>query len=143
MSTLSFDKKLLESTTDKNGVTVLKYTDKDAYFNGTDLPKKQILDVASYNKKYCEEATIFAKDQALDVLKKNKDINTIKVELPWGYKSNGKLTVAVNREKTYPGIKDHPPVTKSTLQVKIKEPAAPGKTFISGLEDELTKALLK
>lgn len=143
MSTLSFDAKLLNSAVDKNGVLVMKYTDKDAYVNGTELTEKQIKEVQAYNSEYCKAVAEFAKTQALEALKKDSKLQTVKVEMPWSTNSYGKATVTVNRKKTYPSMNGSPEVTKSTLQMKLKDPAVPGKTFISGLEDELTKALLK
>lgn len=142
MSTLVFDSKKLESEV-KNGVLVMKYTDKDAYLNGTDIKKATIKEVETYNKEYKEKASEFIAKEALKALEKDKKIDVVKVELPYQSNSYGKLTGTINREKTYPGINGRPDVTKSTFQLKVKEATNPGKSFISKLEEELTRKLVK
>lgn len=142
MSTLVFDSKKLEHKV-KDGVLTLKYSDRDAFVNNSEIKKATFQEVERYKKDYCAAATEFSKEEALKALKKDKSIDTVKVDLPWTPNSYGKVLTTVKRKEHFRGMNGSPDVTKSTVRVKIKDPAVPSKSFISQLEDELTKQLLK
>lgn len=124
-------------------VLTLKYTDKDAFKNGTDIPFKTLKEVANYQSSYLKEATELAASEAKKQLEKDKSLEKVTFEFPYTVSANGGININVDRSKTFPGINGGDPVTKSKITVVTKDPVNKvSKARIRELEADLTKTLL-
>lgn len=128
--------------TEVDGVVTLKYDDAAAFKNGTDIDAATLKAVATYGQQYVKATTTLAANEAQKLMEGNKDVSKVIVQFPYTVSSNGNLDVTVNRSKTYPGMNGAPDVTKSTINVAVKDPYAKIKSTVKDLEKELTAALL-
>jgi hypothetical protein len=130
--------------TEIDGIVTLKYTDEEAFVSTTDVDEATLKKVFNHISDYTEACTTAAANAAKTEMENNPSVNRVIAEFPYTTSKRGGASVTVDRSHTYPGIGDAPDVTKSTIRVAITDPYAKvGKTFIKGLEAELTAALLK
>ena len=142
-----FDKSKLEYGAPTEGVVVGNYTDKDAYYNGTDIPKDTLKKVADYNSNYITAATELATKESKEQMLKDSNVNKVVTTFPFGTKSYGNIAVSVDREKTFTntlGKDSKEPIKKSKVSVVVSDPVyKPSKTLIKEIEADLTEHLLK
>ena len=146
-----FDKSKLEFGKAVEGVVNATYTDKDAYYSGTDIPKETLKKVADYNSSYITKATELATAESKAKMVKDTTINKVVAEFPFGTKAHGNVVVSVDREKTfsnYPAKDDNgnprEPIKKSKVSVVVSDPVyKPSKSLLKEIEADLTEHLLK
>lgn len=139
---IKFDSKLLESSV-KDGVLKLVYTDKDAFMGPCSIPEKQFKEVAAYEKEYLAKASEFMAAEAKKHFLKEKDINAINIELPFGHNSNGHTEGRFKRCYEWKGINGLPDGKKTSFQLKVQHPVhGVSKTTVKEFEKDLTKAIL-
>ena len=125
------------------GVATVTYTDEKVFLDGTDIPNKDVKAVFEYAQEFIEAGTNAASAQAKTIMAKDKTINSVNVVLPYGISKRGEIGVKAKREHTYPGMNGRPDVTKSTINVMIKDPLTKiSKTKVKALETEMTDKLL-
>ena len=88
--------------------------------------------VADFTKAYAESAKA--------TLKKDKSLNAVVVETP--YARGGKISSVITREVSGTNALTGKPYKNSGLAVKIKDSTV-SKSFIAGIKEELTAALVK
>lgn len=137
-----FDSSKLESSV-KDGVLKLVYTDKDAYMESCPIPEKQFKEIAAYDKEYLAKASEFMAAEAKKYFLEQKDVNDIRIELPFGHNSNGHTEGRFKRSYEWKGINGLPDGKKTSFQLKVQHPVhGVSKSTIKDLEKELTKAIL-
>lgn len=130
-------------TTINNGVATIAYDDADAFKNGTDISFAEMKRTFNYAGEYIAEATTTSAAQAEKVMKKDKSVDKVVIELPYGVSKRGSLAVTANREKTFKGMNGGADVTKSTIAVVVKDAATKmSRTKIKDLEKTMTATLL-
>jgi len=126
-----------------NGIATVKYTDENAFYEGTELSKKTIKEVFDHASEYIEEATVAASKQATDIMSSDKSVDKVVVEYPYGVSKRGSVTVAANRAQTFRNPTDGSEVTKSTLKVAVTDPLTKvSKTKVRELTAAMTESLL-
>ena len=139
---IKFDSSKLESSV-KDGVLKLVYTDKDAYMGSCPVQEKQFKEIAAYEKEYLAKASEFMAAEAKKHFLEQKDVNEIRMELPFGHNSNGHTEGRFKRSYEWKGINGLPDGKKTSFQLKVQHPVhGVGKSRIKDLEKELTKAIL-
>ncbi len=137
-----FDKSKFESTT-VDGVLTLKYSDEEAFKNGTEIPFKTLKEVSEYQHEYIEKATELAANEAKDAMEKDDKINKVIVNYPYSTSKRGAIDVAVDRSKTFKSMTGGEDIVKSTVRVAVQDPITKvSKSRVKELESDLTKALL-
>lgn len=142
-----FDEKKFTATSN-NGVATVSYEDEAAFKNGTDIPYAEMKRTFDYAGQYIEEATTTSAKYAENLMKKDKSVDKVIVELPYGMSKRGSVAVTANREKTFPGMKlkdgqKRPDVTKSTIGVIVRDAAIElSRPKIKDMEQQMTKTLL-
>ena len=96
--------------------------------------------VADFTKAYAESAVQSAAEFAKATLKKDKSLNAVVVETP--YARGGKISSVITREVSGTNALTGKPYKNSGLAVKIKDSTV-SKSFIAGIKEELTAALVK
>lgn len=139
-----FDSKAFKDEVQEGGELVIRYQNENAYFEGSDLPKKTLKDVADYNAKYLEEFANASTKIAEARMEKDSSINKVIVEAPFSVSKRGSVTNKVNREQEF-----HIPnsngetMKKSTVTLIVKDPSLKvSKSKIKELETALTGKLL-
>jgi len=126
-----------------NGVATVTYSDAEAFKNGTDIPFTELKKTFDYAGEYIEDATNKSATFATELMEKDKSVNKVVVELPYGVSKRGSMAVTANREKTFPGMNGHDATTKSTINVVVKDAATKmSRTKIKALESTMTEKLL-
>jgi len=125
------------------GIATVKYNDENAFYEGTELSKKVIKEVFDHAHSYIEEATKTAAEQSTKIMSKDKDIDKVVVEYPYGVSKRGQLNVVAKRSQTFTSPADGTEITKSTLSVTVKDPLTKvSKSKIQDLTKEMTATLL-
>lgn len=96
--------------------------------------------VADFTKAYAESAVQSAAEFAKATLKKDKSLSAVVVETP--YARGGKISSVITREVSGTNALTGKPYKNSGLAVKIKDSTV-SKSFIAGIKEELTAALVK
>lgn len=137
-----FDKsKLKKEILDKQ--LVYTYEDDDAYKKGSEISAKTLKAVEDYRNEYLEKAVDLVAAEAEKEMKKNSSIEKVVAQFPFTTSQRGVLNINVDRSKTFQGVGDAEPVTKSKISVFVKDPFNKvSKKHIRELEDGLTKTLL-
>jgi len=141
-----FDEKEF-SVEKNNGVATISYKDEDAFKNGTEIPFAEMKRTFSYAHDYQEEGMLDVAKQAEEIMSKDKSIEKVVGELPYGVSKRGSMAISVNRKRTYPGmVRDGvklPDTVKSTVNVIVQDAATKiSRTKIKEAESTLTKSLL-
>jgi len=137
-----FDESKFETTVN-NGVATVTYDDDSAFKNGTDIPFAEMKRTFDYAGEYIAEATTTSASHAEDIMKKDKSVEKVVIELPYGVSKRGTMAVTANREKTFKGMNGGADVTKSTIAVVVKDAATKmSRTKIKDLEKQMTSTLL-
>lgn len=136
-----FNKDHFESVT-VNGVTNFKYTDKDAYKKGTDIPYKTLEEVAKYNSTYVQEAAEVAAQVAKDHMLKNKNVDKVAFSFGYGTSGRNSITIDVDRCKEYKNPRTGETSKTTEMKVIVKDYGIRCKPKIKELKAELTKVLI-
>lgn len=130
--------------TQLDGVTTLKYDDEEVFVSTSGVEPSVLKQVFEHISNYTEACATVAAEAARVEMETDKTVDRVIAEFPYTTSKRGGVSATVDRSHTYPGIGDAPDVTKSTLRLTVTDPYAKvSKTYIKGLEAELTAALLK
>ena len=100
-------------------------------------------EIAAYEKEYLAKASEFMAAEAKKHFLAQKDVNDIRIELPFGHNSNGHTEGRFKRSYEWKGINGLPDGKKTSFQLKVQHPVhGVSKSTIKDLEKELTKAIL-
>jgi len=140
---MSLDKK--DFKVEKSGnVATVTCTNEDAFYEGTDISKKDIKAVFDHSHQYIEECANAAAEQATAIMAKDKKVNEVTFSMPYGVSKRGEVSIKTRRSVTYPGINGSADVTRSDLRVVVKDPLTKmSKTKLRTLQKSMTEQLLK
>lgn len=128
----------------KDGVAEIECKTKTAFVDTAEgVGKDELTAAFKHSGAYIAAVSEDAVDRSIDVFKKDKKISETKVTYPYGPTGSGKVTVHIDREKTWPGIGDRPAVTKPAVSVKVDhaQTKAPGKTARRRWEDKIKESI--
>jgi len=133
----SFEKSNVE------GTVTLTCKDENVFKDQSGIDWDLMKKYDKYKDDYLTKAAEFSANQAKEIMLEDKKVNKVIVQLPFTTSKRGSVDVAVDREKTYPGMNGAPAVTKSAVKLVVVDPYMKvSKPYIKGLEAELTKAIL-
>lgn len=132
-----------------DGVAAIDFKDEDIYSRlakeaGIDI--KTIKEVSSFNAAYLDAAASAGTEKAIEVMKKDKKVETATVSLPYTLGKSGGVDLNIRREVTYPNpTNPDSPIKQSSVKVSITDPHSGKlpKSFVKGLSTSVTEALLK
>ncbi len=140
---INFNKDSFESTVN-DGIATISYTDKATFMDDCPVSKQDAVDVFKQSGNYITAATQTSADMATEMFKKDKTLEKVIIDYPYGPTGSGKATVAVDREKTFrvPGADANASVTRPNVAVKVAHTSIKaGKTFIKSLQQDMLEAL--
>jgi len=118
-------------------------TNEEAFYEG-DLTKKQIKEVFDHSQSYLNKCAEVTAEVATSIMGKDKAIDNVLFNLPYGVSKRGCVDVKTRRTVTFPGIGTNPDVTRSDLRMVVKDPLTKvGKTKLKDLQANMTAELLK
>jgi len=139
---IEFDKDKFDVTI-SNGVANITYTDKEAFFKNTKIPKKVLKEVFDYENEYILAANIEGAKQAKNLMGENKNLDEVVTELPFSPSARGKVTVVGKRSQKFRSPKDGSEIVKSTLRTIVKNPFLKvSDSKIKELTKDMTETLL-
>ena len=136
------------TTTEINGaLATVTYDDKKAYEDSlkeAGIDVKVAKELAVHNTAYLTGAMTTAGDLAKEIFGKNKEVNDIAFNFPFGVTPYSKGDIKAARQKSYPIPGKDTVVTKSKLTLAVKESSHHvKKSVVSEIEAELTALFCK
>lgn len=127
----------------ERGLKKFKYQDRGVFKEYLEEDGVKLSDykaIKHAESRYGQEATKAAAEYAKEVLKKEKNLNAAIIEMPYG--TSGSISVNVTREISGVNHLTGKEYRNSGINVKIKDGTI-SKSFLNGLKDDLTAALIK
>ena len=137
---IAFDK---EFKTEVNGtVATVTYEDDNAFFENTDITKKQFKDVFDHTEAYVEAAAKAGAAEAKSVFKDNGDVETVKVKFPYTPSKRGHVLLNVEKAVTKTNNFTKETTTSPYIKVEVKDPfSRMTRDRVKELEVDLANAI--
>lgn len=137
---ITFDKEFKTEVSGAN--TSIEYNDDGAFYNGTELSKKQIKDVFDHTENYIAEATKAGASKATDIFKNDDSVETVKVKFPFTPSKRGHIVLNIDKAFTKTNNFSKEKTTSPYIKVEIKNPFSKiSRERVKELEGELAKAI--
>lgn len=123
----------------------LSYKDDKVYVTNAPFDLEDLKKLEDYKKEYIREATNVAVDKAIEVLKKDSNIEKVIAKVPFTTSNKGSVEIAIDREKTFrvPG-EENKTVTKPKVTTIVTEPYNKlSKNYMLKIEESISTALSK
>ena len=126
-------------------VASLTYKDDKVFVANAPFELDDLKKLEDYKKQYIKEATSIAVDKAIQVLKKDSNIDRVIAKVPFTTSSKGSVEISIDREKTFrvPG-EENKTVTKPKVTTIVTEPYNKlSKNYMLKIEESISVALSK
>jgi len=134
---ITFNEDMYETNT-AEGVATVSYTDKEVFNTGTDIEKSVLKDVFKHSGEFISATTDEAAKIATNTFNKDKEVDKVIIDFPYGPTGSGSVTAAVTREKTFRVPGTDKSISRPDIQLSVKHSMLKAsKSHIKALQAEM------
>jgi len=125
-----------------DGVATVTYGDKNVFTEGSELSKDILNKTFKYTNEFISATTDEAANLATEMLKKDKSVEKVIIDYPFGPTGSGAVTANIARSKTFkiPGTENS--ITRPDIGIAVKHTLLKAsKSHVKSLQQTMLEAL--